>query len=133
MASKWPNSAYALAVSIRALHASLAAITAAAAIALVAAAGWAALRRTAYSIRLVLLVRRVAILAALLAAGVGVALYIGGRRPHSALHLMYGALAVVAVPLAAQMAARNPRRGGLYHVAAGVLLLGFCFRLATAA
>ena len=76
--------------------------------------------------------RHRAISAAVLAAVIGAVLFISGRRPHSPLHLMYGVLAVIAVPLAATMAARNPRRGGLYHLAAGVLLLGFCFRLATA-
>lgn len=114
------------------MHASLASVTAAAAFALIAAGLFAAVRRSEYSIRLVLLVRRVAIIAAVLAAVLGVVLFIGGSRPHSGLHLMYGVLAVIAVPVAAQMAARQPRRGGLYHVLAGLLLLGFCFRLATA-
>jgi hypothetical protein len=119
-------------VSLRVVHASLASVTAAAAFALIAAGLFAAVRRSEYSIRLVLLVRRVAIIAAVLAAVLGVVLFIGGSRPHSGLHLMYGVLAVIAVPVAAQMAARQPRRGGLYHVLAGLLLLGFCFRLATA-
>ena len=112
------------------LHSSLASVTAAAAFALVASGGWALFRKSASSIRLVLLIRRVTIIAAVLAAALGGLLFVTGHRPHAGLHLMYGFFALVAVPVAATMAARNPRRGGLYHVVAGVILLGLCFRLA---
>lgn len=117
-------------MSLRVLHATLATVTAAAAFALIAAAGFALVRKSAYSIRLVLLVRRIAVIAAVLAVAVGAILFIGGSRPHAGLHLMYGFFGVVAVPVAAQLAARNPRRGALYHLLAGLLLLGLCFRLA---
>ena len=118
-------------VSVKVVHSSLAWVTAAAALALVASGAWAAYRRTAYSIHLVLLIRRVTIIAALLAGAIGGLLFVTGHRPQSGLHLMYGLLALVTVPLAASMAARNPRRGGIYHLLAGVLLLGFWFRLTT--
>jgi hypothetical protein len=117
-------------VSTRVLHQSLASVTAAAAFALLVAATVAQLHRSPASISLVLLVRRVAIVAAAMAALTGVVLLVNGRRPREALHLLYGFLAIAAVPLAASLAARNPRRGGLYHLLAGVLLLGLCFRLA---
>ena len=118
-------------MSIKVLHSSLALVTAAAAIALVLSGAWAAYRRTAYSIRMVLVVRRVTITAALFAGLIGAVLLVTGHRPQSGLHLMYGVLAIVTVPLAASMAARNPGRGGIYHLLAGVLLLGFWFRLST--
>ncbi|MFN2466216.1 MAG: hypothetical protein ABR598_08145 [Candidatus Dormibacteria bacterium] len=118
-------------MSPRVLHVSLASVTAAAAFALVASGMYALVRRSAYSIRLTLLVRRVAVIAALLTATLGIVLMLAGRRPHDGLHLMYGILAVVVVPAAATMAARNPRRGALYHAGAGLLLLGFCLRLST--
>gem|GEM_PF-2229835 len=118
-------------MSVNVLHSSLALVTAAAAIALVASGAWAAYRRTSYSIHLVLVIRRVTIIAVVLAAAVGALLFVTGHRPQAGLHLMYGVLALVTVPVAASMAARNPRRGGIYHLFAGVLLLGFWFRLST--
>ena len=118
-------------MGIKVLHGSLASVTAAAAIALVVSGAWATYRHTPYSIRLVLVIRRIAITAALLAGAIGALLFVTGHRPQSGLHLMYGVLALVTVPLAASMAARNPGRGGIYHLFAGVLLLGFWFRLST--
>ncbi|MDQ6748155.1 MAG: hypothetical protein M3010_08655 [Candidatus Dormibacteraeota bacterium] len=118
-------------MSVRVVHASLASVTAAAAFALVAASVFALAGRSAYAVRLVLMLRRVAILAAGLAAVVGVVLLAGGRRPHQPLHFLYGFFAVAAVPLAASLASRNPRRGALYHLLVGLLLLGLCFRLAS--
>ena len=118
-------------MSTKVLHSSLAAITAAAAIALIVSGAWATYRHTPSSIRLVLVIRRITIIAALLAGAIGALLFLTGHRPQSGLHLMYGVLAIVTVPLAASMAARNPGRGGLYHLLAGVLLLGFWFRLST--
>jgi hypothetical protein len=118
-------------VSLSVLHAGLASVTAAAGLALVASGAWSAQRRTAPSIRLVLLVRQVTLIAALLAVAVGALLFLGGRRPHIALHYLYAFFAVVAVPLAMSLAARQPRRGGLYHTGAGGLLLLMCFRLLT--
>lgn len=117
-------------MSLQVLHATLATVTAAAAFALVAAAGFALVRRSAYSIRLVRLVRRIAVVAAVLVVAVGAMLLITGSRPRAGLHVMYAFFAVVAVPVAAQLAASNPRRGALYHLLAGLLLLGLCFRLA---
>jgi hypothetical protein len=120
-----------LPVSLRVLHASLATVTAAAAFALLLAAGFALVRGTAYSIRLVLLVRRVAVVAAIVAGIAGVVLLLTGVRPHEELHLLYGLFALVTVPAAAQLAVRTPQRGALYHLLAAVLLLGVCVRLAS--
>jgi hypothetical protein len=117
-------------VNITALHATLAAVTAAAGVALVLSGGWAAMRRHASSIRVVLLVRQVALVAAVLALIVGGVLFAQGHRPHVALHYLYAVLALVTVPLAIGLAAREPRRGGWYHLGAGVVLLLMCFRLA---
>ena len=116
-------------MSLRVLHSTLGSVSAAAGVALVLSGTWAAVRRSAPSIRLVLLVRRATLVAVLLAAIIGIALLFQGHRPHVGLHYLYAFLAVAAVPLAVSMAARQPRRGGLYHVAAGVLLLLMCFRL----
>jgi hypothetical protein len=120
-----------VALSLSVLHASLASVTAAAGLALVASGAWSALRRTAPSIRMVLLVRQVTVIAALLAAAVGALLFLSGRRPQLALHYLYAFFAVVAVPLAMSLAARQPHRGGLYHMGAGVLVLLMCLRLLT--
>lgn len=117
-------------MNVKILHSSLASVTAAAAVALIVSGGWATYRRSASSIRLVLLIRRVTLIAAVLAGALGALLFVTGHPPSAGLHLMYGFFALVTVPLAATMAARNPARGGLYHLLAGVLLLGFCFRLA---
>ncbi|MGI8609393.1 MAG: hypothetical protein ACR2MY_09235 [Candidatus Dormibacteria bacterium] len=117
-------------MSLKVIHASLASVTAAAGFALVVSAGWATYRRSASSIRLVLLVRRAAIIAALLAGAAGVLLLVTGHRPHALLHVMYGVFALLTVPFAATLAARNPQRGGVYHLVAGILLLGLAFRLA---
>jgi hypothetical protein len=83
------------------------------------------------AIHLTLLLRRVAIIAVTAAAVVGLALLASGQRPRAGLHLLYGLLAVAVVPVAAELARRTPRRGGLYHAAAGLLLLGIAFRLTT--
>ena len=111
------------------MHGTLAALTAAAGLALVLSGGWAAWRRSAPAIRVVLLVRRVALGAALLALLVGAGLFATGARPQAPLHYLYAVLAVAAVPLATTLAARQPRHGGWYHLGAGVLLLLMGFRL----
>jgi len=118
-------------VNLRVLHASLASVTAAAGVALLLSGAWSAARRSAPSIRLVLLVRRVTLIAALLAVLVGAVLFAEGRRPHLPLHYLYAFFALAPVPLASTMAARHPRRGGIYHAGAGALLLLMCFRLAS--
>jgi hypothetical protein len=118
-------------MNLRLIHAGLASVTVAGGVALVAAGAWAALRPSATSVRLVLLVRRVALIGAVLALLAGAARYTGGGRPHLGLHYLYAFFAVAAVPLAASMAARRPRHGGLYHLGAGLLLLLMSFRLAT--
>ena len=118
-------------MSLTALHATLASVTAAAGFALVASGGWAAWRHDASSIRLVLLVRQVALIAAVLAVVAGGVLLAQGHRPHISLHYLYAFFALAAVPLAISLAARQPRRGAWYHLGAGVLLLLMCFRLAT--
>jgi len=83
------------------------------------------------AIQLTLLLRRVAILAVTAAAVVGLALLATGAHPHEPLHLLYGLLALATVPVAAELARRTPRRGGLYHALAALLLLGLAFRLST--
>ena len=118
-------------VNLRVLHASLASVTAAAGVALVLSGGWSAARRSAPSIRVVLLVRRVTLIVAVLTVLIGAVLFVEGGRPRVPLHYLYAVLAVAAVPLATTMAARQPRRGGLYHAGAGVVLLLMCFRLAS--
>ncbi|MFN2462997.1 MAG: hypothetical protein ABR573_03720 [Candidatus Dormibacteria bacterium] len=118
-------------MNLRVLHAGVGSVCVAAGAALVLSGGWAAATRSAPAIRLVLLVRRVALIAAGLAVFMGFILLAQGRRPHVPLHYLYAAFALAAVPLASTMAARQPRRGGLYHAGAGVLLLLMCFRLAT--
>ncbi|MDQ6747945.1 MAG: hypothetical protein M3010_07580 [Candidatus Dormibacteraeota bacterium] len=118
-------------MSLRVVHAGLATVCAAGAFALIAAGVWAAYRREAQSVRLVLLVRRVTLLAAGLAVVAGAVSLVFGARPHQPLHYLYAAFALAAVPLATSLVARNPRRGGIYHAGAGALLLLMCFRLAS--
>ena len=118
-------------MNLRVLHASLASVTAAAGVALVLSGAWSAAHRSAPSIRLVLLVRRAALITVLLALLVGAVLFLEGRRPHVPLHYLYAFVALATVPLAATLAARQPRRGGIYHAGAGVVLLLMCFRLAS--
>ncbi len=116
-------------VNLRGLHGTLAALTAAAGLALVLSGGWAAWRRSAPAIRVVLLVRRVALGAAVLAVLAGAILFATGARPRAPLHYLYAVLVAVSVPLATTLAARRPQSGGWYHLGAGVLLLLFGFRL----
>ena len=118
-----------IAVNLRVLHATLASATAAGGLALVLAGAWAALRRSARAIRLVLLVRQVALVAAVLAVAIGAVQFVQGQRPQVGLHYLYAFFALAVVPLAITMAARQPRRGGLYHAGAGLLLLLMSFRL----
>ena len=118
-------------MNLATLHATLATVTAAAGFAMVASGTWAAIRRDASSIRLVLVVRQAALIGAVLAAAAGAVAFVGGGHPRGGLHYLYAAFALASVPLAISLAARNPRRGGLYHAGAGVLLLLMCFRLAT--
>lgn len=131
MSSRWTFAGYPVGVNLTVLHASLAAITAAAGFALLASGAFAALRRTPPSIRLVLLIRQVALVAAVLAAAVGAVLFLAGHRPQLPLHYLYAFFALVAVPLAISLAAREPSRGGFYHAGAGLVLLLMCFRLLT--
>jgi hypothetical protein len=118
-----------VAVKLDALHASLAAVAAGGGFALVLSGGWAAMTRKAAPIRTVLLVRRVALIAVVLAALSGAIQLVTGHPPRVGIHYLYAFFALAAVPLATTMAARNPRRGGWYHCGAGLLLLLMCFRL----
>lgn len=53
-------------------------------------------------------------------AALGIALAIGGRRPHDGLHLVYGPATLLALPVAMLIGARSDERGE--HLA----LLGGC-------
>ncbi|GAC1331041.1 MAG: hypothetical protein NVSMB17_08840 [Candidatus Dormibacteria bacterium] len=119
-----------MAVNLRVLHATLASVTAAAGAALLVSGLFAAGRRSAPSIRLVLIVRRVGLIATLLAALGGGALFALGNQRPGGLHYLYAFFALAVIPLATTLAARHPRRGGLYHAGAGLLLLLMCLRLA---
>lgn len=68
--------------------------------------------------------------AALLAAIVGLLLLIGGPGPSDPLHLLYGALAVAALPGAALVAAgRPPRERAIVVLIGAVVLLIVVLRL----
>lgn len=61
----------------------------------------------------------------------GALLYIGGKRPHVSLHLVYALAALLVMPVARSMARRNPSTARFYHVGGTLLLLGVLFRLVT--
>lgn len=76
------------------------------------------------------------VLAILVAAGVGLAIVAAGGRPADALHLLYGALAAITVPVAWALAGRPvPERGPIrrrrdaWVALAGLVLLGIEARL----
>lgn len=64
-------------------------------------------------------------------AFLGAVLFIGGRRPHVTLHLVYALAAVLVMPVARSMARRDPSKARFYHVGGTVLLLGVLLRLVT--
>jgi hypothetical protein len=116
---------------VRSLHATFALAAYAAAATLIFAGVIAQVRPSRRLIQLTLITRRVLLTATGGAVGVGLLLLAAGQRPKESLHFLYAAVALAAVPIAARFAAREPRRGGLYHAAAGLVLLGVLYRLTT--
>lgn len=66
---------------------------------------------------------------------VGVTLFLGGRRPHDALHWLYGVLLVIVIPIAmtygASPAERDQRRQSLVYGIAGLFMAGLAIRALT--
>lgn len=66
---------------------------------------------------------------------VGVTLFLGGRRPHDALHWLYGILLVIVIPIAmtygASPAERDRRRQSLVYGIAGLFMAGLAIRALT--
>jgi len=113
------------------LHATFALAAYAAAAALLLSGLFAHFRPLRLPIQLTLIARRFGIPVIAGAAVLGLLLLGTGARPREWLHFLYAAVALAAVPVAARLAALEPRRGGLYHAAAGLLLLGILYRLTT--
>ena len=93
--------------------------------------GVSAMLRHAPPPALYLRLHRVA--AGLLAAEIslGALLFLGGRRPHISLHLVYALAVLVVMPVARSMARRDPSRARYYHVGGTLLFLAVIFRLVT--
>lgn len=69
-----------------------------------------------------------------LQALVGVGLYLGGRRPHDGLHLLYGVLLLITLPIAASYTSgRDKRREALVFGIAGLFMTGLAIRALTTA
>ena len=66
---------------------------------------------------------------------VGVTLFLGGRRPHDALHWLYGVLLVIVIPIAmtygGSSAERGERRQSLVYGIAGLFMAGLAIRALT--
>src|SRR3990170_3111984 len=74
-------------------------------------------------------VRRLVVGVVAVQAGIGVFLYLSGDRPAETLHLLYGAVAVAALPLAAGFASEAPPKARAGTLAlAGVVMAGVVFR-----
>lgn len=73
--------------------------------------------------------RRLVVGAVAVQAGIGAVLYLLGDRPAETLHLLYGAVAVAALPLAASFASEAPPKARAGTLAlAGVVTIGVVFR-----
>ncbi len=73
--------------------------------------------------------RRATMFLIVLEAIAGMTLYGTGHRPEETLHLLYGAVALVAIPFGSYFAAEAPPRPrAVVLAAAGVLTLGIAFR-----
>ncbi len=69
-----------------------------------------------------------------LQALVGIGLYLGGRRPHDTLHLLYGVLLIVTLPIAASYTStHDKRREALVFGIAGLFMTGLAIRALTTA
>lgn len=128
-----------------AAHQILAVLVAGATVALVVAGGWSIVsaRRTAgESDHRFAVDRLVLLLVALIAANglIGLALVGSGAHPADPLHLLYGAAALVTLPVGAWLGRRGgiragstrpgrPRRGDAWLMGAAILLLGLELRL----
>ncbi len=65
---------------------------------------------------------------------VGIGLYLGGRRPHDTLHLLYGVLLIVTLPIAASYtSSHEKRREPLIFGIAGLFMTGLAIRALTTA
>ena len=69
-----------------------------------------------------------------LQAVVGIGLYLSGRRPHDTLHLLYGVLLIVTLPIAASYtSSHEKRREPLIFGIAGLFMTGLAIRALTTA
>jgi len=69
-----------------------------------------------------------------LQALVGIGLYLGGRRPHDTLHLLYGVLLIVTLPIATSYTSgHDKRREPLVFGIAGLFMTGLAIRALTTA
>ena len=63
---------------------------------------------------------------------VGIAMFLGGRRPHDGLHWLYGILLVIVLPIAATYTSgRDTRREPLVYGIAGLFMAGLTIRALT--
>ena len=63
---------------------------------------------------------------------VGIALFLGGSRPHDGLHWLYGILLVILLPIAATYTSgRDRRREPLVYGIAGIFMAGLTLRAFT--
>jgi hypothetical protein len=75
--------------------------------------------------------QRVVTLSIAVAAAVGVIAFVLGARPDDGLHLLYGGLAVIILPVARSFRSGESRRDALLMLAGCALLGGVLYRLFT--
>jgi heme A synthase len=64
----------------------------------------------------------------------GIAIFLGGRRPHDNLHWLYGVLLVIVLPIAlSYTSGRNDRQQSLVFGLAGLFMVGLAIRALTTA
>ena len=69
-----------------------------------------------------------------LQALVGIGLYTSGRRPHDSLHLLYGVLLIITLPVATSYtSSHDKRREPLVFGVAGLFMTGLAIRALTTA
>ncbi len=73
--------------------------------------------------RLIVISLALVALAMVVAAGLGLILLVSGPGPHDPLHLLYGALSLVAIPATLVFAARRPARQQAAVTAIGMVVL----------
>jgi heme A synthase len=66
-------------------------------------------------------------------AVIGIVLFaLGGKRPHDGLHILYGVLLIIALPIGASYTSgREPRREPLVYGLVGLFMLGLTIRAIT--